>query len=59
MKSNMIQMKLTTRLYLLMIKVNILGTSCTMCAYTLGEYPYSITRVQTRTPKGRKMIVMF
>ena len=39
--------------YSLMIKVEILGTSC------IGGYPYSITRVRTRTPNDRGTIVMF
>ena len=48
-----------TGLYSLTIKVEILDTSCIMCAHALGGYPYSITRVRTRTPKGRGTIVMF
>ena len=42
-----------------MIKVEILGTSCIMCAHALGGYPYSITRVRTRTPNGKGTFVMF
>ena len=46
-------------LYSFMVKVEILGTSCIMCAHAFGGYPYSITRVRTRTSKGRTTIVMF
>ena len=42
-----------------MIKVEILGTSCIMCAHALGGYPYSITSVRMRTSNGRTTIVMF
>ena len=46
-------------LYSLMIKVEMLGTSCIMCAHAFGGYPYSITRVRMRTFNGRTTIVMF
>ena len=37
----------------------ILGTSCIMCAHAFGGFPYSITRVRTRTSNGRTTIIMF
>ena len=51
--------KMIVGLYSLMTKVEILGTSCIMCAHALRGYPYSITRVRTRTSNGRRTIVMF
>ena len=59
MRNNMIQMKLVAGLYLLMIKVEIFGTSCIYVFSCIGGYPYSVTRVWTHTPKGRRTIVMF
>ena len=46
-------------LYSLMIKVEMLGNSCIMCAHAFRGYPYSITRVWTCTSNGRTTIVMF
>ena len=59
MNSDIIQKKLIAGLCLLLIKAEVLGTSCIMCAYALIGYPYSIMRVRMRTPKGRRTIVMF
>ena len=47
------------RLYSLIRKVEILGTSCMLCAHAFGGYPYSITRVRMCTSNGRTTIVMF
>jgi len=55
MRSNMIQMKLIAGLYLLIIKVEILGTSCVYVCSCIGRIPYSITRVRRRTPKEDRL----
>ena len=59
MRNDLLSMKDDSGLYSLMIKVEILGTSCIMCAHAFGGYPYSITRVWMRTSNGKTTIVMF
>ena len=37
MRSIMIRMKMMAGLYLIMLKIEIFGTSCIMCAHALGD----------------------